>query len=54
MKFGNIDINHELDWPKWNWKDFISFFETSLKGKIAETPEEVASSLGVKTPKKKS
>jgi hypothetical protein len=54
MKFGNIDINPDAPrWDKWTWKDFLSFYESTLKGKVTETPEGVAEALGVKVPKSK-
>lgn len=52
MKFGNVDINPN-GWDKWTWKQFLSFYETSLKGKVTESPEEIGKELGLKVPKKK-
>lgn len=53
MKFGSVDINDSLDWSEWKWKDFLSFYESSLKGNVTETPEEIAIKLGVKVQKTK-
>lgn len=56
MKFGNTDINttdHSVNWKEWTWKDFMKFFDNSLKGNVNETPEEIAKALGVKVPKEK-
>lgn len=55
MKFGNVDINVNdpmNDWSKWSWNDFLSLYNSSLKGHVTETPEEIAKSLGVKLPDK--
>lgn len=52
MKFGDTDVNETLNWSEWSWKDFLSFYETSLKN-VKETPEEVAKVLGVKIPVQK-
>jgi len=52
MKFGNVDINDSLDWSKWTWVQFVDFYDHSLKGKVTETPEEIAKVLGVKLPDK--
>jgi len=51
MKFGSVDINPD-GWDKWSWKDFLDFYDQSLKGKVTETPEEIAHVLGVKVPVK--
>lgn len=54
MKFGKVDINEKAPkWETWTWKDFLSFYESSLKGNVTETPEEIAHALGVKVPKVK-
>jgi len=52
MQFGTVDINTD-GWDKWSWKDFLDFYDQSLKGKVTETPEEIARVLGVKVPVKK-
>lgn len=52
MKFGDTDINENIDWSKWTWKEFLSFYENSLKN-VKETPEEIAKILGVKVPVQK-
>lgn len=55
MKFGNVDINttdQSVNWKAWTWKEFLSFYETSLKNKVTESPEEIAMALGVRVPKK--
>ena len=51
-RFGDTEVNHELDWSAWSWKDFLNFYDTSLKN-VKETPEEVAKVLGVKVPVQK-
>jgi len=48
MKIGNVDINPDVGWDSWTWPDFLSFYDTSLKGNVTESPEEVAKLLGVK------
>ena len=53
MKFGKADINPNAGWDKWTWKQFLSFYESSLKGHVTETPEEVGKALGVRVPKAK-
>ncbi len=53
MKFGNVDINETIDWSQWSWKDFLSFYDNSLKGQVVESPEEIAKVLGVKVPVQK-
>jgi hypothetical protein len=53
MKTGTADINASLDWKAWSWKDFLVFYDTSLKGHTEETAEQLAEKLGVKVPKKK-
>jgi len=52
VKFGNVDVDETLDWAKWEWEEFLSFYQNSLK-EIKETPEEIAKVLGVKVPEKK-
>ncbi len=52
MKFGDTDVNDTLDWSKWSWKDFLSFYESNLKN-VTDPPEEVAKVLGVKIPVQK-
>jgi hypothetical protein len=57
MKFGNVDINTtdpSVKWEKWTWKEFLNFFDHSLKGNVTQTPEEIGKALGVKVPKQKS
>lgn len=51
-QFGKVSVN-PAGWDKWTWKEFLSFYETSLAGQITETPEEVAKVLGVKVPVQK-
>jgi hypothetical protein len=53
MKFGKVDINENSEWDKWSWKDFLSFYEHSLKGNVTESPEEIGKALGVKIPRAK-
>ena len=53
MKFGKTDINPNVNWGKWTWKQFLNFYEHSLKGHVDETPEEIGKALGVKVPKAK-
>ena len=54
MKFGSVDINPvDPKWEEWTWKEFLSFYENSLKGSVTETPEEIGKALGVKVPKEK-
>lgn len=53
MKFGGVDINPDCNWKEWTWKEFLNFFEHSLKGNVTETPEEIGRALGVKVPGKK-
>jgi uncharacterized iron-regulated protein len=53
MRFGNVDINERLEWDKWSWKDFLQFYEHSLKGNIINSAEEIGKALGVKVPKAK-
>ncbi len=53
MKFGNVDINETINWSGWSWKDFLQFYDNSLKGHATETPEEIAKVLGVKVPVQK-
>jgi hypothetical protein len=51
MIFGAVDINPiDPQWDKWSWVDFMDFYEHTCKGKMNETPEEVALKLGVKVP----
>ena len=52
MKFGDTDVNEKLDWSKWTWEEFLSFYKTSLKN-VKETPEEIGKILGVKVPVQK-
>jgi hypothetical protein len=52
MIFGKVDINETVQWSKWSWVQFMDFYEHSLKGKVIETPEEIAKVLGVKLPDK--
>lgn len=52
MQFGTVDINPD-GWEKWTFKQFEEFYDQSLKGKVTETPEEIARVLGVKVPVKK-
>lgn len=52
-QFGKVSVSNNLDWGKWSWKDFLSFYESSLKGQVTETPEEIAKVLGVKIPVQK-
>lgn len=52
MKFGDTDVNPDVNWSEWSWKDFLSFYETSLQN-VKETPEEIAKVLGVKVPVQK-
>lgn len=40
------------DWSKWTWVQFMDLYNSSLKGHVTETPEEIAKSLGVKLPDK--
>ena len=53
MKFGSVDINTEVNWSEWSWKDFQDFYDSSLKGNVTESPEDIAKALGVKVPKTK-
>jgi hypothetical protein len=53
MKFGDVDINPDCNWGEWDWKEFLSFYDSSLKGHVIETPEDIAKALGVKVPKAK-
>jgi hypothetical protein len=56
MKFGNVDINTtspSVKWKEWTWKEFLNFYEHSLKGNVTETAEEIGKALGVKVPKTK-
>jgi hypothetical protein len=54
MQFGKVDINETAPkWETWSWKDFLSFYDSSLKGNVTETPEEIGKALGVKVPKEK-
>jgi hypothetical protein len=56
MKFGEVDINTtdpSVNWKDWTWKEFLNFYEHSVKGHATETPEEIAKALGVKVPKAK-
>lgn len=48
MIIGSIDVNTDIKWDQWSWPDFLDFYNGSLKGKVTETPEEVAVILGVK------
>jgi hypothetical protein len=48
MKFGEVDINPDVGWSNWSWPDFLRFYDSTLKGHIKETAEEVAKELGVK------
>jgi hypothetical protein len=52
MKFGTVDINPN-GWNKWTFEQFKEFYDQSLKGKVTETPEEIAKVLGVPIPVKK-
>jgi len=51
-QFGMISINDGVQWSKWSWTQFLDFYDHSLKGKVTETPEEIAHVLGVKLPDK--
>ncbi|MBE3086891.1 MAG: hypothetical protein IMZ64_11820 [Bacteroidetes bacterium] len=51
MQFGKVDINPKVG--DFTWKEFLDFYEHSLKGNVTETPEEIAQALGVKVPKVK-
>lgn len=54
MKFGEVDINTtdpSVKWKEWTWKEFLNFYEHSLKAHVTETPEDIAKALGVKVPK---
>ena len=54
MKFGNVDINtKDVDFSTWLYKDFLTLYDNALKGKVTETPEEIAKVLGVKVPVQK-
>lgn len=52
-QFGKVSINPDCNWGEWSWKDFLSFYDNSLKGNVTETPEEIAKVLGVKIPVQK-
>jgi hypothetical protein len=46
-----VDINPIV--KEMTWKEFLDFYEHSLKGNCTETPEEIGKALGVKVPKAK-
>ena len=52
-QFGKVSVNPDCKWDTWSWKDFLSFYENSLKGHVTESPEEIAKVLGVKIPVQK-
>jgi hypothetical protein len=51
--FGKVNIKDDNQWETWSWKDFLSFYDNSLKGQVTESPEEIAKVLGVKIPVQK-
>lgn len=54
MIFGSVDINPvDPKWDKWTWKEFTAFYDSSLRGNVKESPEEIAKVLGVKVPVQK-
>lgn len=54
MKFGTVDVNtKDVDYSTWLYKDFLTLYDSALKGNVTESPEEIAKILGVKVPVQK-
>jgi len=53
MQFGNVSFNPDVNWSEWTWDQFMDLYNSSLKGEVTDTPEEVAKVLGVKVPVQK-
>jgi hypothetical protein len=50
MKFGYLDFNEKMEWPKWELKDFAATFAGQIAINCDESVEEIAVKLGVKMP----